>query len=89
DIIQPCVTFVPEFSMEFLKSKVFALPNDFNNQDKKLAIQATQGSEKWPIGLVYQESRPTYEKDFPQVKGNLIDQNIDSGKLKELIQEFK
>ncbi|HHD92689.1 MAG TPA: 2-oxoacid:ferredoxin oxidoreductase subunit beta [Candidatus Portnoybacteria bacterium] len=89
DIIQPCVTFVPEFSMEFLKSKVFALPNDFDNRDKKLAIQAAQGSEKWPIGLFYQESRPAYEKDFPQVKGNLIDQNIDSGKLKELIQEFK
>ncbi len=90
DIVQPCVTFVPEFSIEFLKSKIYSLPDNYNYHDKKLAYQTAHETEKWPSGIFYQElGRLTYEKSFQQIEGNLVDQNVKSDKLKELIREFK
>ena len=47
-------------------------------------------TEKLPIGVLYQEDRPTYEAQLPQIKQKpLVEQKVEKVDITKLLQAFK
>jgi len=88
DIFQNCVTFNKVNTVEYYKKKIYKLQEklwqdnleeekDYNAKDKLKALEKAEETEKLPIGIFYQENRPTYESTFPQLeKEALVEKKI-------------
>ena len=91
DIFQPCVTFNKINTYAYFKEHAYKLEDEegYDTSNLLAAFAKTQETERLPIGVFYQEERPTYEdmifalKDKPLVKQSL---DIDiSGAMEEFI----
>jgi 2-oxoglutarate ferredoxin oxidoreductase subunit beta len=79
DVLQHCVTFNKIDTLEYYKKKVYKLEEEenYNAKDKLKALKKAEEREKLPIGIFYEESRPTYESTFPQLeKEALVEKKI-------------
>jgi len=79
DIFQNCVTFNKVNTVEYYKKKIYKLEEekDYDAKDKLKALEKAEETEKLPIGIFYQENRPTYESTFPQLeKEALVEKKI-------------
>lgn len=87
DIFQPCVTFNRVNTYDFYNQRVYKLEEtNYDPRDRLSAFQrALEWGERIPIGLLYQEERPTHEKGFPALsKGTLVQQALGT-----TLQEFE
>ncbi|MBI3980912.1 2-oxoacid:ferredoxin oxidoreductase subunit beta [Candidatus Microgenomates bacterium] len=85
DILQPCVTFNPHSSYTFYREHIYKLTDEYQTNDKIAAFTKTLEWEmtgKIPIGIFYQEQKPTYEDEVEQIKNTPL---IELG-LSEAIQ---
>jgi len=91
DILQPCVIFNDKNIREQYRSSTYKLEEtDYKPNDKLEAYKKAGESEKLPIGVLYQEDRPTYESQLPQIKKQpLAKQKVDKVDISELLKEFK
>jgi len=91
DILQPCVIFNDKDIRDQYRQKVYKLEeSDYKPNDKLKAYQKAGETEKLPIGILYQEDRPTYESHLPQIaKQPLAKQKVDKIDIKELLKAFK
>jgi len=91
DILQPCVIFNEKNIREQYRKKVYKLEAaDYKPDDKFKAYQKAGETDKLPIGILYQEDRPTYESQLPQIaKQPLVAQKVEKGDISKLLQEFK
>ena len=90
DVLQPCVTFNRVNTYQFYKERIYKLEEE--EHDVSDWSEAYKKAEEWgdriPIGIFYQEERPTYEKNFPALeKGPLIDQSLER-EMDKLFEEF-
>lgn len=90
DVLQPCVTFNRVNTYQFYKERIYKLEEE--EHDLSNWSEAYKKAEEWgdriPIGIFYQEERPTYEKNFPALeKGPLIDQSLER-EMDKLFEEF-
>jgi len=90
DVLQPCVTFNRVNTYQFYKERIYKLEEE--EHDLSNWSGAYKKAEEWgdriPIGIFYQEERPTYEKNFPALeKGPLIDQSLER-EMDKLFEEF-
>lgn len=70
DILQPCVTFNKLNTYAWYKQRVY-LPEKHNLTDWEAALTlARQWGEKIPLGILYQNPRPTFESHFPTLTNN-------------------
>ncbi len=86
DILQPCVTFNRVNTYEFYNERVYRLEEtDHDPRDRLAALQKTwEWGEQIPIGLFYEEERPTHEEGFPALRlGPLVERG-----LKPTAEEF-
>jgi 2-oxoglutarate ferredoxin oxidoreductase subunit beta len=67
DIIQPCLTFFD--TRDYFKDKVYWLPEDYQKNDLKVAIDKVQQNEegKVPLGIFYQTEKSTFEETLHQL----------------------
>lgn len=93
DILQPCVTFNRVNTYDFYNERVYKLEEAGHDLRDRLA--ALQISGEWgariPIGLFYQEERPTHEERFPTLqRGPLVAQPLkpSAEEFERLKQEF-
>ena len=91
DILQSCVIFNDKDIREQYRAKVYKLEETkYKPNDKFEAYKKAGETEKLPIGVLYQEQRPTYESQLPQIaKQSLIKQKVEKVDIKELLNEFK
>jgi 2-oxoglutarate ferredoxin oxidoreductase subunit beta len=90
DVLQPCVTFNRVNTYQFYKERIYKLEEE--EHDVSDWSEAYKKAEEWgdriPIGIFYQEERPTYEKNFPALeKGPLVDQSLER-EMDKLFEEF-
>jgi len=95
DALSPCVTFNTLNTYDWFRQRVYKLDASYNPKDKLAAFQKAIETEttnwsKIPLGLLYQESRPTYnELDITLKNGPLIKQSIPSSTdLANLLNEY-
>jgi len=92
DILQPCVSFNYKNTYKWYKEKTYKLEDlkDYNPEDKKIALEkAFEWGDKIPIGVLYKETRSTYEDFLPQIKNTpLVEQKIEDIDITEAMREF-
>jgi 2-oxoglutarate ferredoxin oxidoreductase subunit beta len=95
DTFSPCVTYNKLNTYAYFKKRVYKLEDDksYNKGDKAAAsIRCQEWGDKIPLGVVYQETLPTYEDSEPAFKnGPIVKQplNIDKGVFRTLIEELE
>lgn len=89
DVLQPCVTFNKKNTYEWYRQRIYDVNEDksYNPSDKNSAWQKSQGwGDKIPIGIIYEEIRPTYEEQIPALKaGPLFKQDLN----KKVLEDFE
>lgn len=70
NVFQPCVTFNPETSYAFCRQRIYKLTSQNHNPKdlNKAVAKSLEFGEKIPIGIIYQEERPTYTASLPQLQ---------------------
>jgi len=79
DILQPCVTFNKVNTYQFFRKRVYKLQDE--GHDTKDRMKAYEKAHEWgeriPIGVFYEEEKPTYESQLPQLsKQPLSEQSL-------------
>lgn len=99
DVMQPCVTYNHLNTFHWFYQRIYELDKEGHNPHDK--IQAWTKAQEWPTnltvdenrvdriptGLFYQEERPTYESNLPQLQDKPLSEqalnHIDIGPLME------
>jgi 2-oxoglutarate ferredoxin oxidoreductase subunit beta len=92
DILQPCVTFNHKNTYSWYRERVYKPEEEgYDPGDKKAALdKAQEWGDRIPIGVIYTEERPTFEEQLPALsKGPLVEQEIEPGRVKGLLDEFR
>lgn len=91
DILQPCVTFNNVCTHQFYQQNTYQLGSDYDPTDKTAAFAKSVewGVKKIPLGIIYQEEKPTYESQIPQIdEKTLVEQALGQRDLKELFGKY-
>ncbi|MFH1647685.1 MAG: 2-oxoacid:ferredoxin oxidoreductase subunit beta [Chloroflexota bacterium] len=91
DILQPCVSFNHRNTFQWYRERVYKVEEGgYDPTDKMAAFaKALEWGDKIPIGVIYQQERPVYEEQLPQLKkAPLVKQPIDPLKLEALLDDF-
>lgn len=95
DILQPCVTFNHLNTYPWYRERIYKLEEtDYKPDNLMKALEKSYEAyfkdEKIPLGVFFQDERPTYEEQLPQLKSMpLRDQPVVSPDLNDLFNEFK
>ncbi len=73
DALQPCVTFNKQITHEYYQQNIYQLPDSYDPKDKVAAFAKAQewGEKQIPVGLFYQEDKPTYDEQIPVYKNGV------------------
>ncbi len=89
DILQPCPSFNKVNTFAWYKKRVYKPEgHDAADFDAALAL-ARQWGDKIPIGILYNATRPTFESNFPALRGEpLCNRPFDPSSLTHLQNPF-
>jgi len=92
DVFSPCVTFNKINSYSFFKERVYRLEDERHDPSDLMAAmtKSLEFEPRIPIGLLYEQVRPTYEDTEPVLsKGPLVDQplGLDRKTFDEILAE--
>jgi len=90
NILQPCVTFNKVCSFEFYQKRVYQLEKEgWSPRDRLEALKkAALTNEKIPIGVFYQEKRPTYHQQLIQIKEKPLVKQSPEKDISSLFKNF-
>ncbi len=91
DIFQPCVSFNKVNTFKWYNERVYELGEDYDASNKIDAMEkAMELGDKIPIGVVYKETKRTFNEKNEVLKGGvvLIDKKTDPNAFGRLIKEF-
>jgi 2-oxoglutarate/2-oxoacid ferredoxin oxidoreductase subunit beta len=90
DVLQPCVTFNKVNTFAWYRSRCYSLPAEYDPSDWEGAMRmAMEPDEKIPLGLIYRNDRPAYEKQFAALaQGPLAEQATDLSVLQGIMDSF-
>ena len=93
DILQPCVSFNRVNTFKWYSERVYKIDADFQ-YDAEDRLKAFQKAQQWgdqiPIGIFYQNQRPTLEEQIPAITDKpLVAQHTDPDGFSELLEGFK
>jgi 2-oxoglutarate ferredoxin oxidoreductase subunit beta len=92
NVLQPCVTFNHHNTFQWFYRRVYDLAKEgYAPNDRMKAIaKAREWGDKIPLGVLFQETRDTYEQDLPQLSSKpLVDHPLDSIDVSELLQKLR
>lgn len=93
DVLQPCVTFNRKNTYDWYRGKVYKL-EDQKNYKKEDIFSAFKKAkedeeEKIPIGIFYQQEKPTYEDSLKQIERKpLVDHVISDVDINKLLNNY-
>jgi 2-oxoglutarate/2-oxoacid ferredoxin oxidoreductase subunit beta len=90
DVLQPCVTFNKKNTYEWYAQRIYKLDAGHDPGDKAQAyVKAAEWGERIPIGVIYRNSRPSYEEIRGLDKRKpLVDEDISRIDISPLLQEY-
>ncbi len=91
DVFQPCVTFNYLNTYDWFKEKVYKLEDEGHDvTDKGKALEkAFEWGDRIPIGVFYQEERPTYGDGLPHLAGKpLVREKVGDVDITTLMEDF-
>ena len=90
DILQPCVTFNKVNSYEWYLKRVYRIEPGYDPEDRVAAFaRALEWGDRIPIGIIYRNSRPTFEERLPMIAEQpLVHQAFDASKIEGTLKEF-
>lgn len=90
DILQPCVSFNPVNTWDWYRERVYIIEDDYDDGDRFAAFEKSlEWGERIPLGIIYRNSRPTYEDQIPVIAEEpLIDKVYDRGKVEGRLEDF-
>ncbi|MFH0936894.1 MAG: thiamine pyrophosphate-dependent enzyme [Candidatus Daviesbacteria bacterium] len=70
DILQPCITLNKELTPTFYKENTYYLEESYDSTNKEEAFKKSLewGPKQIPLGIIYQEEKPSFEASVPQLK---------------------
>ena len=92
DILQPCVTWNHLNTFDWYRERCYHLPDDYDPTDFEAAMKRSlEFSERIPTGILYRNSRETYEERLPVLAGRppVVSRGVQPLYLEEIVQEFK
>jgi 2-oxoglutarate ferredoxin oxidoreductase subunit beta len=90
DILQPCVSFNKVNTFAWYKKRCYELPKDYNPADWEKAMKtALEWGERIPVGVIFQNQRPTFEDHLPWLKNEpLTGRGVDKEKLRKIMEGY-
>lgn len=90
DVLQPCVTFDKVHTYAWYRERVYYLDDSHDKTNKVKAFEkAHEWGDKIPLGVFYQEDRPTAEQlEGALEKGPLVKQPVEPQNFGDLLHEF-
>lgn len=92
DILQPCVVWNKVNTFSWYKDRVYYLPEDYDDTDKKAAMEKSlEFEDKIPVGILYREEKQDYASKFNFIKNGLplVDRELDPMDAAKLMDEFR
>ena len=91
DVMQPCVTYDKKHTYIYYKDRIKPIENhDASNWDAAYKIALREWGDKIPVGIFYQEQRPTYTEELKQLKDKPIAaQDITQIDIGPILKEFE
>jgi 2-oxoglutarate ferredoxin oxidoreductase subunit beta len=91
DVLQPCVSFNRVNNFAWYKKRCYTLPAEYDPRDHGEAVKkAYEWGDRIPIGVIYVNDRPPFDKHFPVLKdGPLAGRDVDRAALAEVLERFK
>ncbi|MBU0708079.1 2-oxoacid:ferredoxin oxidoreductase subunit beta [Patescibacteria group bacterium] len=91
EVLQPCDIFYDEKKIrQAYKSRIYKLDKSWPTKNKSIAYNKAAESGKYPIGIFYQEQRPSYTKQLSQIKKKpLVKQSLGRINIAPFVEEFK
>ena len=92
DILQPCVVWNKVNTFSWYKDRVYYLPEDYDDTDKKAAMEKSlEFEDKIPVGILYREEKQDYASKFNFIKNGLplVDRELDPMDVAKLMDEFR
>lgn len=91
DILQPCVSFNKVNTFQWYNKRVYKIDDSYDPSDRLKAMEkAMEWGERIPIGILYRKEKQTYNDKIEFLKDgrNLIDKEMDLGKIKGFMKDF-
>ncbi len=90
DILQPCVTFNHVNTFDWYRQRVYKLDKTYDLGDRAAAFaKAAEWGDRIPIGVIFEQSRPTFEDQLPAIKQRpLVNQSQQPAGVEKLLSEF-
>jgi len=90
DVLQPCVSFNKVNTFAWYKDRCKPLPPTHDPTDWEKAMKvARQWGDEIPIGIIYRNERPSFDKQFPVLdQGPLVGRNVDQETLKKILEGY-
>jgi 2-oxoglutarate/2-oxoacid ferredoxin oxidoreductase subunit beta len=79
DVLQPCVTFNHTFTHTFYQENCYYLPSEYDPSNKVQAFAKAQefGLKNIPLGIFYQENKPSYESQLNYLDSKALYETVD------------
>lgn len=74
NILQPCVTFNKINTYHYYLKNTYKLPAEYDKSNAKAALEKAMevNEEKFPLGIIYQTSKPSYHEQLPQLSSESL-----------------
>ena len=88
DILQPCVTFNPLNTYAWFKEHSRELGSEHDQTDREAALRRALETEPMPLGIFYQEEKPTFGEQVRRTTAPLHTLRHDLNRLQERFDTY-
>lgn len=90
DVLQPCISFNRVNTFKWYKDRCKPLPSPYDPTNWEEAMRiARQWGDEIPVGIIYRNDRPPYEKYFPALeKGPLVGQELNLPQMMMILETY-
>ena len=91
DILQPCVTFNKVNNFAWYKKRCYRLPDAYDPYNWETAFKtASEWGDKIPLGVIYKNSRMSFEEHFDFLKEKrLVDHNVSDAEILKIMEAYR
>lgn len=92
NVLQPCVTFNHINTYDYYDERVYDLQKNYNPKNQTLAIKKAMEAttiEKFPLGILYNVSRPSFHEQLPQLARKTLLQRDRFDGMNELFEQYR
>ncbi len=90
NVLQPCVTFNKVNTYLYYRQNTYKLDDSYDPTNKIEALKKAVDNEKIPLGIIYQENRPTYQASLSQLsEKSLVEQGVQLKDISVFYPDFR